>query len=109
MGKRCVKIIGCLLVLLLGALPAISAENAQSVEYLCLKTPSASLEGLAIACYSDRACSYVDAQKGDPLRDYDTESVAAALGREKIEGIVTASTQIMKQIGGYGYACTPLP
>ena len=95
--------------LLLGASPVISAEPAQSVEFLCLKTPAASLEGLAVACYSDRACSYVDAQKGDPLRDYDTASVAAALGREKIEGIVTASIQIMKQISGYGYACTPLP
>ena len=109
MVKHGVGTIGCLLALFLGAPPAISAENAQAVEFLCLKTPSASLEGLAIACYSERACSYVDAQKGDPLRDYDTESVAAALGREKIEGIVTSSIQIMKQISGYGYACTPLP
>jgi hypothetical protein len=108
--KRCVGTIGCLLALLLGVPRAASAENAsQSIEHLCLKTQSASLEGLAIACYSDRACSYVDAQKGDPLRDYSTESVAVALGREKIEGIITASTQIMKQISGFGYVCTPLP
>ena len=110
MWKCCVVPICCLLAVLLGTPRVTSAENAsQSIEQLCLKTQSASLEGLSIACYSDRACSYVDAQKGDPLRDYSTESVAAALGREKIEGIITASGQIMKQISSYGYTCTPLP
>jgi hypothetical protein len=108
--KCCVVPICCFLAVPLGTLRATSADNtSQSIEQLCLKTQSASLESLSIACYSDRACSYVDAKKGDPLRDYSTESVAAALGREKIEGIITASAQIMKQISSYGYTCTPLP
>jgi hypothetical protein len=42
---------------------------------------------------------------GDPIRSYDVESVPYALGREKIEGIVTSSDAIIKKILGFGYTC----
>ncbi|WP_181335177.1 hypothetical protein [Hyphomicrobium methylovorum] len=83
---------------------------AASPEFICLKSgDAASLEELSIACYSDKGCAYVEQHKGEALRDYDEGSVAAALGREKIEGIVTTSAPIMKKIKGYGYSCVPLP
>lgn len=95
--------------LLLGGSHAVAAEkDSRAVEYLCLKSPSQSLKDLAIACYTDRACNVVTARNGEPLRDYDTESVAAALGRGKIEGIVTTSARIIKEITRYKYKCTPL-
>jgi hypothetical protein len=91
-------------------LSAISKASAASPELICLKSGDpASLDELAIACYSDQACAYVEQHKGEALRDYDETSVAAALGREKIEGIVTSSAPIIKQIKGYGYNCVPLP
>ena len=46
-------------------------------------------EGLAVACYYGRGCAFVEKLGAETLPDYDTASVAAALGREKIEGIVT--------------------
>lgn len=94
-------------ITVLGAASAASA-GASSTEFLCLKDLKASLEGLSIACYSEAGCAYVEAQKAEPLPDYDQESVAYALGREKIEGIVTASEPIMKKIKGFGYSCRKL-
>ncbi len=91
-------------------LSALAPANAASPEQICLKgNDLAALDDLAIACYSDQACAYVEQHNGEALRDYDETSVAAALGREKIEGIVTSSEPIMKQIKGYGYSCVPLP
>jgi len=100
-----------MVVLSLGILFSNSrSTNADPAEFLCLKShESTSLEEMAIACYSDNGCAYVEDNKGETLRDYDVASVAAALGREKIEGIVTSSAPIMKQITGYGYGCKPLP
>lgn len=85
--------------------PAHAAGEAES---LCLKDLDAPLEGLAIACYTEAGCAFVEAQKADPLPDYDRESVPYALGREKIEGIVTSSPAIMKKIREFGYACRKL-
>lgn len=91
-------------------LASIATAMADTAESICLKShESSSLEEMAIACYSDNGCAYVEEQKGETLRDYDEASVAAALGREKIEGIVTSSASIMKQITGYGYSCKKLP
>jgi hypothetical protein len=91
-------------------LSTIASASAASPELFCLKSGDpGSLDELAIACYSDQACAYVEQHKGEALRDYDETSVAAALGREKIEGIVTSSAPIMKKIKGYGYTCVPLP
>ena len=95
------------LTLLVLAVPGL-AHAAEGAEYLCLKNLSAPLEGLSIACYSQAGCAFVEAQKGDPLPDYDQESVPYALGREKIEGIVTSSGAIMKKIREFGYACRKL-
>jgi hypothetical protein len=91
-------------------LSMFAPANAASPEQICLKggDPTA-LDELAIACYSDQGCAYVEQHNGETLRDYDEASVAAALGREKIEGIVTSSDPIMKTIKGYGYSCVPLP
>jgi hypothetical protein len=90
-------------------LGTIVPASAASPELICLKSGDpASLDGLAIACYSDQACAYVEQHKGEALRDYDETSVAAALGREKIEGIVTSSEPIINEIKGYGYNCMPL-
>lgn len=100
-------------VLSVTALPLFAAAapaNATSPELICLKSGDpAKLDDLALACYSDQGCAYVEQHSGEALRDYDEASVAAALGREKIEGIVTSSAPIMKKIKGYGYNCTPLP
>lgn len=102
---------GLVAIISLGILFANSRVTmAEPAEFLCLKShESTSLEEMAIACYSDSGCAYVEENKGETLRDYDVASVAAALGREKIEGIVTSSAPIMKQITGYGYSCNPLP
>lgn len=87
-----------------------SSTAGRANDFICLKAhESPSLEEMAVACYSDSGCTYVEDQKGEAIRDYDEASVAAALGREKIEGIVTSSVPIMKQITGYGYSCKPLP
>lgn len=91
-------------------LASSSIAIADTAESICLKShESSSLEDMAIACYSDNGCAYVEGQKGETLRDYDEASVAAALGREKIEGIVTSTASIIKQITGYGYSCKTLP
>jgi hypothetical protein len=91
---------------------AITAETkaapSAAPEFLCLKDLKAPLDGLSIACYTEAGCAYVEAQKADPLSDYDQESVPYALGREKIEGIVTSSEPIMKKIREFGYACRKL-
>jgi hypothetical protein len=94
----------------LAAVPALVAPAAakDDVEQLCVKDHGKSYQDLAIACYSDAGCKYVEKIGGEPLRDYDRESVPFALGREKIEGIVTSSAVIMKQIAGYGYKCKAL-
>lgn len=94
--------------------PMASASSPDAApaaaEEICLKShKQVSLEGLAIACYSDRGCAFVEERKGEPLADYDEASVASALGREKIEGIITDNVPIMKEIAGYGYTCVPLP
>lgn len=90
--------------------PALSetAPPGPATEFLCLKDLKASLDGLSIACYTEAGCAYVEAQKAEPLPDYDQESVPYALGREKIEGIVTSSAPIMKKIQEFGYACRKL-
>jgi hypothetical protein len=85
-----------------------TAATAEAPEFLCLKDLRAPLEGLSIACYTEVGCAFVEARKADPLPDYDQESVAYALGREKIEGIVTSSGPIMKKIKEFGYACRKL-
>jgi hypothetical protein len=93
----------------LGAAVATTAPaKADPSEFLCLKDLNAPLEGLSIACYTEAGCAYVEAQKADPLPDYDKESVPYALGREKIEGIVTSSEPIMKKIEEFGYSCRKL-
>lgn len=98
-------IIGLTLVVL--TVPGL-AHAAEGAEYLCLKNLDTPLEGLSIACYTQAGCAFVEAGKGDPLPDYDQDSVPYALGREKIEGIVTSSGAIMKKIAEFGYACRKL-
>ena len=87
--------------------PAKEAASPAATEFLCLKKDSlyGPYEGLSVACYTDRGCAFAEKLGAETLPDYDTESVAAALGREKIEGIVTSSEPIMKQITGDGYIC----
>jgi hypothetical protein len=87
--------------------PKQNDASPAATEFLCLKKESlyGPYESLAIACYSQSGCAFVEKLGAETLPDYDTESVAAALGREKIEGIVTSSEAIMKQIKGYGYIC----
>ncbi len=85
-----------------------TAALAADTEFLCLKDLKAPLEGLSIACYTEKGCAFVEAQKAEPLPDYDQESVPYALGREKIEGIVTSSASIMKKIKEFDYACRKL-
>jgi hypothetical protein len=86
---------------------ALAAEQEEA-EYLCVKDLKAPHEGQSMACYTDNGCSYVESIGGEPLRDYDRESVPFALGREKIEGIVTSSAGIMKKIAEFGYKCEKL-
>ncbi len=73
--------------------PASNDASPAATEFLCLKKESlyGPYEGLAIACYSQSGCAFVEKLGAETLPDYDTTSVAAALGREKIEGIVTSS------------------
>ena len=85
--------------------PAPEAAPPSATEFLCLKKLYGPYEDLAIACYTDRGCAFVEKLGAEMLPDYDADSVAAALGREKIEGIVTSSEPIMKQVKGYGYIC----
>ena len=66
-------------------------------------------EDRVMACYSDNGCKYVESIGADPIRNYDRVSVSYALGRGKIEGIVTSSAEIMKKIREFGYKCKPLP
>lgn len=90
------------LAITIAAIPAGAAE----VEFLCTKPDTTAFdENTVIACYTDPGCGYVQKLGADPVRDYDVKSVAAALGREKIEGIVTSSASVIKQIKGYGYVC----
>lgn len=103
---RRVTCVGLAVILLAtGMGPAAAADG---VEFLCLKDLDGPLEGLSIACYSQAGCAFLEARKADPLPDYDQESVPYALGREKIEGIVTSSPAIMKKIREFGYACRKL-
>jgi hypothetical protein len=100
--------VGTMLIVLavvVGTSPAVAADAG---EFLCLKDLDAPLEGLSIACYTPAGCAFVETRKAEPLPDYDRESVPYALGREKIEGIVTSSSAIMKKIGEFGYACRKL-
>jgi hypothetical protein len=90
------------------AMTTWAPAKAEPQEFLCLKDLKAPLEGLSIACYTEAGCAYVEAQKAEPLPDYDQESVPYALGREKIEGIVTSSEPIMKKIKSFGYSCRKL-
>jgi hypothetical protein len=77
-------------------------------EFLCLKDLKEPLTGLSIACYTEAGCAYVQKNAGDPLPDYDQASVPYALGREKIEGIITSSHPIMTKIKEFGYSCKAL-
>jgi Protein of unknown function (DUF3828) len=85
--------------------PGAAAGSNTEIEYLCVKDHSKSYQGLVMACYSDTGCKYVQSIGGEPIRDCDRDSVPYALGREKIEGIVTSSAPIMKKIGEFGYEC----
>lgn len=86
---------------------AKEATSPAATESLCLKKDAlyGPYEGLSVACYTDRGCAFAEKLGAETLPNYDAESVAAALGREKIEGIVTSSEPIMKEITGYGYIC----
>jgi hypothetical protein len=84
------------------------AAHRAEPEFLCLKDLNSPLTGLSIACYTEAGCAYVQKNAGDPLPDYDRDSVPYALGREKIEGIVTSSAPIMAKIKTFGYACKAL-
>jgi hypothetical protein len=111
------KLIGlCAVAMVFGHFTAWAQETAPpkpddaapaAAEFLCLKKKAlyGPYEDLSIACYTDRGCAFVEKLGAETLPDFDTESVAAALGREKIEGIVTSSEPIMKEIKGYGYVC----
>lgn len=110
MRSRCCHSANKLSLATIVLLSMLAPANAASPELICLKSGDpAALDEQAIACYSDQSCAYVEEHNGEALRDYDETSVAAALGREKIEGIVTSSEPIMAKIKGYGYSCVPLP
>jgi hypothetical protein len=104
---RLCGLISATLVAAATAAGSASAEPA-APEFLCLKDLKAPLEGLSIACYTEAGCAFAESQKAEPLPDYDQESVPYALGREKIEGIVTSSQPIMKKIQEFGYSCRKL-
>jgi hypothetical protein len=101
-------VLGAAIVIALAAAAGLAPASAADAEFLCLKDLSAPLEDLAIACYSEAGCAFVEAGKAEPLPDYDQESVPYALGREKIEGIVTSSAPIMSKIKEFGYSCRKL-
>jgi hypothetical protein len=97
------------LVALAVTIASVAASAAEAgTEQLCVKSHSEPMQGLAIACYSNEGCAWVEGAGGDPVRDYDVKSVPYALGRGKIEGIVTADQAIMRHIAKYGYSCRPL-
>ena len=79
--------------------------RAAVTEYFCVKDHNKPFKALIVACYTDAGCEYVTSIGGDPVRNYDVESVPYALGKEKIEGIVTSSNTIIKKIQGFGYTC----
>lgn len=87
---------------------ATLAANEQ--HWLCqnIKYPMTSWDSSAVACYSDRACAYVLKKGGDPLPDYDVKSVSAALGRGKIEALLTTSASIVSAGKKYDYSCSKI-
>lgn len=88
--------------LALATLPA----QAEDAEVFCAKPETTEWsDNTTIACYSDAGCAYAETLGAYVARDYDIASVAAALGREKIEGIVTSSPAILTAIKSYGYVC----
>jgi hypothetical protein len=89
----------------IGLISNASAQSGKASEYFCTKAPLASWKDAAIACYSDRSCALVKARGGDPIPDYDTKSVSAALGRGKIEGILTPSSEVASGGRKFGYTC----
>lgn len=103
MIDKCGRMAGFVLgvVMVAGMTTAASAG-----EEFCVKGDDTAYADMAIACYTDEGCKLVEDLGAEALRDYDRASVAAALGREKIEGIVTDSKDIIKTITGYGYKCT---
>lgn len=103
---RCIASIAPILIAHQAPLVAAQESKPQfAAEFFCLKQIYGPYEGLAIACYSDAGCDFVEKLGAEPLPDYDQASVAAALGREKIEGIVTSSAAIIKEVESYGYTC----
>lgn len=84
---------------------SLAQEPSAETEVLCVKDHGRAYKDLAMACYSDAGCKLVEAIGGEPIRDYDRDSVPFALGREKIEGIVTSSQAIIKKIAEFGYPC----
>jgi hypothetical protein len=88
------------------ALPA----QAAGAEFFCAKPETKSWDdNTTVACYSDAGCAYAAQLGAYVARDYDLKSVVAALGREKIEGVVTSSTPITTAIKRFGYVCEQLP
>jgi hypothetical protein len=87
------------------AFSALSTHSAAAFERFCSKNPNGSFKGTSIACYSTKGCAFVTGIGADPIFDYDRASVVAALGREKIDGIVTSSNTIIRQIKKFGYQC----
>ncbi len=89
---------------------ATSAMAADPQHWLCqnTKAPMASWGDSSVACYSDRACAFVTAKGGEPLPDYDVKSVSAALGRGKIEALLTTSDSIVAAGKKFGYVCSKI-
>lgn len=100
--RRCAGI-GVLVVSM--ALPVEAAD----LELFCAKPATIAWDdSTTIACYSDSGCAYAESLGAYVARDYDLKSVVAALGREKIDGVVTSSSAIVDAVKGFGYACAPL-
>ncbi len=89
----------------IGHVSNASAQSGKVSEFFCAKAPLASWKDAAIACYSDRSCAFVKTRGGDPIPDYDVKSVSAALGRGKIEGILTPSAAVVSAGRKFGYTC----
>jgi hypothetical protein len=104
-GRRITSVVAILIGLQAPLFAAQESKPQSDPEFLCLKQIYGPYEGLAIACYSSEGCDFVEKLGAESLPDYDQASVAAALGREKIEGIVTSSAAIIKEIKSYGYTC----
>jgi Asp/Glu/hydantoin racemase len=83
----------------------ISALPAAALERFCVKDHNASFKNASIACYTDSGCAFVEGIGAEPIRDFPKTSVAAALGRGKIDGIMTTSPKIIRKIAQYGYSC----